>query len=61
MSPTAGGTVNWEPPAFSPDTGLFYVPENNGYSMFYLTEPDPRGSMGLGGKEESASASAATT
>ena len=27
----AGGTVNWEPPAFSPDTGLFYVSERNPY------------------------------
>ena len=31
VSPTAGGTINWEPPAFSPDTGSFYVPEHNGY------------------------------
>ena len=52
VSPTAGGTVNWEPPAYSPDTGLFYVSERNGISIFYLTDPDPRGSMGLGGKEE---------
>jgi len=52
VSPTAGGTINWEPPAYSPDTGLFYVSERNGYSMFYLTDPDPRGSMGLGGKLE---------
>jgi alcohol dehydrogenase (cytochrome c) len=52
VSPTAGGTVNWEPPAYSPDTGLFYVAENNTYSLFYLTDVDPRGSMGLGGKEE---------
>jgi len=52
VSPPAGGTVNWEPPAYSPDTGLFYVSEKNGYSIFYLTDPDPRGSMGLGGKEE---------
>jgi alcohol dehydrogenase (cytochrome c) len=51
-SPTSDGTVNWEPPAYSPDTGLFYVPEGNGYSIFYLTDLDPRGSMGLGGKEE---------
>ena len=51
-SPTSGGTVNWEPPAYSPDTGLFYVSEKNGYSIYYLTDPDPRGSMGLGGKEE---------
>jgi alcohol dehydrogenase (cytochrome c) len=31
---------------------LFYVAENNAYSIFYLTDVDPRGSMGLGGKEE---------
>jgi alcohol dehydrogenase (cytochrome c) len=52
VSPSAGGTVNWEPPAFNPKTGLFYVSENNLYSVFYLTDPDPRGSMGLGGHEE---------
>jgi alcohol dehydrogenase (cytochrome c) len=51
-SPASGGTVNWEPPAYSPDTGLFYVSESNSYSIYYLTDPDPRGSMGLGGKEE---------
>ncbi|MCX6612392.1 MAG: acido-empty-quinoprotein group A [Acidobacteria bacterium] len=54
VSPTSDGTVNWQPPAYSPDTGLFYVPEGNGYSLFYLTDIDPRGSMGLGGKEEAA-------
>ncbi|HCC56395.1 MAG TPA: acido-empty-quinoprotein group A [Solibacterales bacterium] len=52
VSPDSGGTVNWEPPAFSPDTGLFYVAESNTYSICYLTDLDPRGSMGLGGKEE---------
>jgi alcohol dehydrogenase (cytochrome c) len=52
VSPTSGGTVNWDPPAFSPQTGLLYVAEHNSYSMFYLTDVDPRGSMGLGGKEE---------
>ena len=52
VSPTSDGTINWEPPAFSPDTGLFYVPEDDAYSIFYLTDLDPRGSMGLGGKEE---------
>jgi alcohol dehydrogenase (cytochrome c) len=44
--------VNWQPPACSLDTGLFYVPEWNAFSIFYLTDLDPRGSMGLGGKEE---------
>ncbi|HEV1287217.1 MAG TPA: acido-empty-quinoprotein group A [Bryobacteraceae bacterium] len=52
VSPTSGGTINWEPPAYSPDTGLFYTAEGDGYSIFYLTDVDPRGSMGLGGKEE---------
>jgi alcohol dehydrogenase (cytochrome c) len=52
VSPPAGGTINWQPPAYNPDTGLFYVAEHNAYSIFYLTDPDPRGSMGLGGKEE---------
>jgi alcohol dehydrogenase (cytochrome c) len=52
VSPTAGGTINWEPPAYSPDTGLFYVSERNGYSIFYLIDTDPRGSMGLGGQEQ---------
>ncbi len=52
VSPTSDGTINWEPPAFSPETGYLYVAELNGYSLFYLTELDPRGSMGLGGHQE---------
>ena len=52
VSPTNGGSTNWPPAAYSPDTGLFYVRENNGFAMYYLTEMDPRGAMGLGGKEE---------
>jgi alcohol dehydrogenase (cytochrome c) len=52
VSPANGGITNWPPPAFSPDTGLFYVPQNDSYAMYYLTETDPRGAMGLGGKEE---------
>ena len=50
VSPVEGGVTNWPPPAYSPDTGLFYVQEHNGFNMLYLTDPDPRGSMGLGGK-----------
>jgi alcohol dehydrogenase (cytochrome c) len=52
VSPNNGGATNWPPPSFSPDTGLFYVPTNDAYAMYYLTETDPRGAMGLGGKEE---------
>jgi alcohol dehydrogenase (cytochrome c) len=50
VSPVEGGVVNWPPPAFSPETGLFYVHERNGFNIVYLTETDPRGSMGLAGK-----------
>jgi alcohol dehydrogenase (cytochrome c) len=50
VSPVEGGVTNWQPPAYSPDTGLFYVSENNSFNLLYLTDPDPRGSMGLGGK-----------
>jgi alcohol dehydrogenase (cytochrome c) len=45
-----GSTTNWWPPAYSPEANLFYVPENNSYAISYLMEPDPRGSMGLGGR-----------
>ena len=52
VSPANQGATNWPPPAFSPQTGLFYVPAADTYAMYYLTETDPRGAMGLGGKEE---------
>ncbi|WP_263418355.1 acido-empty-quinoprotein group A [Terriglobus albidus] len=52
ISPASGGTVNWQPPAFSPQTGLLYQYHVDSYSLAYLTDPDPRGAMGLGGKEE---------
>jgi alcohol dehydrogenase (cytochrome c) len=57
VSPNNTGVTNWPPPSFSPDTGLFYVPRYDSYAMYYLTETDPRGAMGLGGKEEVAVAS----
>jgi len=46
------GGANWPPPSFSPDYGLFYVPVAESWAMYYRTETDPRGAMGLGGKEE---------
>ncbi len=52
VSPRDDGATTWPPPSFSPDTGLFYVPLAESHSMFYLTETDPRGAMGLGGAEE---------
>lgn len=50
VTPFEGGVTNWQAPAFNPDLGLFYVHETNGFNVLYLTDPDPRGSMGLGGK-----------
>jgi alcohol dehydrogenase (cytochrome c) len=52
VSSANGGATNWPPPSYSPDTGLFYVPTTETYAMYYLTETDPRGAMGLGGKDE---------
>jgi alcohol dehydrogenase (cytochrome c) len=44
-----GDVTNYPPPSFSPETGYFYVPERNSLRISYLIDPDPRGSMGLGG------------
>ena len=52
VSAANGGATNWPPPAYSPDAGLFYVPLSESWAMYYLAETDPRGAMGLGGKEE---------
>jgi alcohol dehydrogenase (cytochrome c) len=52
VSPNNYGSTNWPPAAYSPDTGYFYVQQNDTYAMYYLTETDPRGAMGLGGKDE---------
>lgn len=50
VSPFEGGVTNYQAAAFNPDTGLFYTHESTGFNILYLTDPDPRGSMGLGGK-----------
>jgi alcohol dehydrogenase (cytochrome c) len=60
VSSANGGATNWPPPSFSPDTGLLYVPTAETWAMYYLTETDPRGAMGLGGKEEIALNASAT-
>jgi alcohol dehydrogenase (cytochrome c) len=43
------GWTNWPPPAFSPQTGLYYFREFENYGALYYTETDPHGAMGLGG------------
>ena len=52
VSSANGGATNWPPPSYSPDTHLLYVPTAETYAMYYLSETDPRGAMGLGGKDE---------
>jgi alcohol dehydrogenase (cytochrome c) len=52
VSSSTAGAVNWQPPSFSPQTGFFYVPVSSNYAMYYLTETDPRGAMGLGGMSQ---------
>jgi alcohol dehydrogenase (cytochrome c) len=53
VSPQEGGVTNWPPPAYSSDTGLFYINEHNSFNILYLMDTDPRGSMGLAGKQAS--------
>jgi alcohol dehydrogenase (cytochrome c) len=52
VSPANQGIVNWPPPSFDPQTGLFYVQSSDSYAMYYLATLDPRGALGLGGKDE---------
>jgi alcohol dehydrogenase (cytochrome c) len=52
VSPTNGGSTNWPPPSFDPETHLFYVTLYDGYAMYYLTLKNPRMLMGLGGSEQ---------
>lgn len=52
VSPTNAGSTNWPPPSFDPQTNLFYVGTNEGYSMYYLTTTNPKLITGLGGSEQ---------
>ena len=52
VSMANGGAANWPPPSYSPDYGLFYVPVNESWAMYYRAEMDSRGALGLGGKDE---------
>ena len=52
VSPDNGGATNWPPPSFDVQAGLLYVPLHEVYSMYYLTDKDPRMLVGLGGSEQ---------
>jgi acido-empty-quinoprotein group A len=53
VSPASNGGTNWPPPSFNPETGLFYVGTNKTFSMYYLTDTDPR-PQGWGGVDRPA-------
>lgn len=52
VSPDNGGATNWNPPSYDPRAGLLYVSLREIYSMYYLTNKDPRMLVGLGGSEQ---------
>jgi alcohol dehydrogenase (cytochrome c) len=52
VSPNSDGVVNWQPPSYDPQTGYFYVPTSEPFSVFYRTEPNPRAMEGLNGIQE---------
>jgi quinohemoprotein ethanol dehydrogenase len=57
ISPDPGGAYNWNPMAFSPATGLVYLPAKTGTQMVHAREPkwkyDPdRQNLGLDGSYE---------
>jgi alcohol dehydrogenase (cytochrome c) len=52
VSPNQGGGQNWPPPAFSPQTGLFYANATRAYSVYYLYEDeDDEKPQGWGGND----------
>ncbi len=57
VAPNQSGAANWQPPSFSPDTGLFYVNSTDAYSVYYIFDDDdkPEGWAGndLGGWSQS--------
>ena len=52
MLPDSDGIVNWEPPTYDPQTGLFYVATDERYSVYYRTEPNVKALQGLNGIQE---------
>jgi len=49
-APSAGGGTNWYAPSYDPETRLFYVNSTQSYSVYYLTDTDPK-PEGYGGRD----------
>ncbi len=45
VTPNQGGATNWQPPSFSPKTGLFYTDATQAYSVYNIYDPsdNPQG------------------
>jgi alcohol dehydrogenase (cytochrome c) len=50
VTPNQGGAANWQSPSFSPQTGLFYVPAAQAYSVWYIYDAGDN-PMGWGGTD----------
>lgn len=50
VSPNQGGAVNWPPPSFSPETGLFYVNASRAFSEYYIYDESEK-PEGWGGND----------
>ena len=50
VSPNQGGATNWQPPSFSPKTGLFYTDATKAYSVYYIYDPSDN-PLGWGGTD----------
>lgn len=50
VTPDQYGAMNWPPPSFNPDTGLFYANASRAYSVYYLYD-DGEKPEGWGGND----------
>ncbi len=50
VSPNQGGATNWYPPAYNPQTGLFYVNANRAFSVYYIYDGSDN-PLGWGGND----------
>ncbi len=56
VTPNQGGAINWPPPSFDPETGLFYANAARAWSVYYLYDdsdkPEGWGGNDRGGHSE---------
>jgi alcohol dehydrogenase (cytochrome c) len=52
VTPNQGGAINWPPPSYNPETGLFYANAARAWSVYYLYDEDDK-PEGWGGNDRS--------